>query len=108
MYEETYDEIQDILTEFGKPLIFVTGTILGISAFYTEILSGGDMYPIEQQCYNFQIASKDMINLSLKPDAVFTMDDAVYRYTFVINNVGMSYLDGWNRIFADMTKKELL
>ena len=107
---ESEELIQQVLSLVGETLVFDSGTIKGIPSFKTDRLYSQENtnYIIEQQDFNIQVSSKDMIVLDVSIDDTFTLADSNYTFTFKLNAQPIPYLDNWSRLPVDLIGKELL
>ena len=107
---ESEEQIQQVLGLVGETLVFDFGTIKGILSFRTDRLYSQENtnYIVEQQDFNVQVSSKDMIDLSVSIDDTFTFSDSNYTFTFKLNAQPIPYLDNWSRLPVDLIGKELL
>jgi hypothetical protein len=107
---ESEELIQTVLKFTGEDLVFDSATIRGLPSFRTDRLYSSEVtnYVVEQQDFNFQVSSKDVIDNDITIDSVFTMSDNNYVFTFKVNVHPIAYLDNWTRLAVILTAKELI
>lgn len=98
---ESYEEIQEILTEDGRALTFSAGTMLALIGSSLSLLRQEPAFAeVEQLDFNFYVSTQDCVTLGIAEDDEFTIADDIHEYTFIVLRAPIPYTDGWNRIPA--------
>ena len=104
---ETESEIQSVLQEDGILLTFPTFEIYGIRSTGTSLLRQEPAFAeVERLNFEFMISTSDQEENNIASDNTFTIEDNTFLYSFIVIDV-TPFTDGWSRLLADYTSRDL-